>query len=55
MQYYFFNEEGDFILEEIQIWILEEIEQCYIMNLEWCGEGLVDVIIGEYDYGGLFL
>ena len=54
-QYHLLNEEGDPILAETQIWTMEEIEQRYILNLEWRGEGLVDVTIGEYDYGGLFL
>lgn len=54
-QYHLLDEEGQPILEETQIWTMEEIEQRYIMNLEWRGEAIVDVTIGEYDYGGLFL
>lgn len=54
-QYHLLNEEGEPVLAETQIWTMEEIEQRYILNLEWRGEAKVDVTIGEYDYGGLFL
>lgn len=54
-QYQLLDEEGEPILAETQIWTMEEIEQRYVLNLEWRGEALVDVTIGEYDYGGLFL
>lgn len=53
--YHLLDEAGEPILKETQIWTMEEIEQRYIMNLEWRGEAIVDVTIGEYDYGGLFL
>lgn len=53
--YHLLNEDGDPILKESQIWTMEEVEQRYLMNLEWRGEAIVDVTIGEYDYGGLFL
>lgn len=54
-QYHLLDEEGEPVLAETQIWTMEEIEQRYVLNLEWRGEAVVDVTIGEYDYGGLFL
>ncbi len=43
------------ILKETQNWNMQEIDNEYYLNLEWTGEALEDVTIGEFDYGGLFL
>lgn len=53
--YHLLDEDGTPVLKETQIWSMEEIGRRYAMNLEWRGEAIVDVTIGEYDYGGLFL
>lgn len=49
------DEEGNGILRETQVWDVKEEEGKLLLNLEWRGEGLVDVTINEFDYGGLFL
>ena len=49
------GEDGSPVLRESQIWTMHDTGDQYRMNLEWTGEALVDVTIGKYDYGGLFL
>lgn len=53
--YHLLDESGSPILEETQIWSMQEINHAYVLELEWHGKALEDVSIGEYDYGGLFL
>ncbi len=45
------DEAGQGVLRESQIWTLRDEGERYILELEWSGEGLVDVTIGKYDYG----
>ena len=49
------DENGDAILRETQTWSMAEQDGQYIMGLEWRGDAIEDITIGEYDYGGLFV
>ena len=49
------DEQGRVVLTETQIWTLHEEGGQYVLDLQWTGEAKVDVTIGKYDYGGLFL
>ncbi|MEQ9217969.1 MAG: DUF6807 family protein [Cyclobacteriaceae bacterium] len=53
--YHLLDSVGSPILKETQFWTMQVSEGEYIMDLEWTGEALVDITIGKYDYGGLFL
>ena len=46
---------GKAVLTETQNWSMREHNGQYLLNLEWNGDAHVDVTIGKYDYGGLFL
>jgi len=43
------------IMLETQTWTLRDFGDRYLLDLEWKGQGLVDVTVARYDYGGLFL
>lgn len=49
------NEEGQTILTEIQTWSLKQKNDEFILDLEWQGQAKMDVTVGEYFVGGLFL
>lgn len=49
------GEDGNPILRETQTWSMEEKEGRYFLDLEWRGDAIEDITIGEYDYGGLFV
>ncbi len=49
------DEDGNGVLRESQIWTMRDAGDRYELDLQWSGEAMVDVTIGEYDYGGLFL
>ncbi len=49
------GDNGEAILRESQIWTIRDLGDHYEMDLDWQGEAMVDVTIGRYDYGGLFL
>ncbi len=53
--YHLLDSTGSPIMKETQFWTMQEVDGEYILDLEWTGEALVDITIGEYDYGGLFL
>ncbi len=53
--YNMLDENGEAILEETQHWSMREQNGKFLIALEWQGKALVDITIGEYDYGGLFL
>ena len=46
---------GGTVLVETQTWTMHDHDDEYLLKLRWEGEAKVDVTIGEYDYGGLFL
>lgn len=49
------DEDGNPILRETQQWTLRQEGGVFLLDLVWSGEAQVDVTIGKYDYGGLFL
>jgi len=49
------DEAGNAVLRESQIWTMVDQGQQYKLSVEWTGEAKVDVTVGKYDYGGLFL
>jgi putative membrane-bound dehydrogenase-like protein len=53
--YHMLDENGKPIMEETQLWSMREQEGKFLLELEWQGKALIDITIGEYDYGGLFL
>ncbi|GAB2558520.1 PVC-type heme-binding CxxCH protein [Spirosoma areae] len=46
---------GKAVLTETQTWTLRDVQNKFLLDLEWAGEAQTDVTIGKYDYGGLFL
>jgi len=53
--YQMLAENGEPLLEETQIWSVQENDGEYLLELEWQGKALEEVTIGEMSYGGLFL
>jgi putative membrane-bound dehydrogenase-like protein len=49
------DETGNTVLTETQRWSVREDRGRFLLDLEWRGDARVDVTIGKYDYGGLFL
>ena len=49
------GEDGTALLRETQLWTMRDFGDNYSLDLEWSGKANVDVTIGKYDYGGLFL
>ncbi len=46
---------GNTILTETQNWKMREHNGKFLLDLEWKGEAKMNITIGKYDYGGLFL
>ena len=46
---------GNALLTETQRWSVREDRGRFLLDLEWRGDARVDLTIGKYDYGGLFL
>lgn len=46
---------GKTVLRETQHWSMEDLDDHYVLELEWTGEAVQAVKVGAYDYGGLFL
>lgn len=53
--YHLLDEQGTPIFQESMIWTFMEVDGKHLLDLEWKGEALTDVVIGQYDYGSLFL
>ncbi len=53
--YQLLDERGETVLEETQNWRMREVGGRYFLELAWQGEAKTAVVIGQYDYGGLFL
>lgn len=53
--YHILDETGNPILKETQTWTFAERGGKYFLDLEWTGEAITDIVINEFDYGGLFL
>ncbi len=46
---------GQPVLTETQRWAMRARDGKFLLDLEWRGDARTDVVIGRYDYGGLFL
>lgn len=46
---------GKAIMRETQNWSFKEDSGKFLLNLEWIGEANIDIVVGKYNYGGLFL
>ena len=49
------NEGGSGVLRETQIWSFREEDGIFLLDLEWKGEGLMEVKIEKFFVGGLFM
>lgn len=49
------DSQGQAVFQEAQIWTLRDQGQRFVLDLQWNGQALMDVTVGKYDYGGLFL
>ena len=54
-EYDLLDSTGKSVLTETQIWSMRSVAGRFLLDLEWQGEAQMDVTIGKYDYGGLFL
>ncbi|MBK8503838.1 MAG: PmoA family protein [Saprospiraceae bacterium] len=54
-QYEMLDSLQEVLMTETQIWTFQEKEGRYLLDLEWQGHAAQDVLIGAYDYGGLFV
>lgn len=53
--YHLLGADGQPVMAETQVWTLRDQGSRYLLDLEWTGEALADLTIGEHPYGGLFL
>ncbi|MEX2235179.1 MAG: PmoA family protein [Cyclobacteriaceae bacterium] len=53
--YQLLDENGGAILDETQTWTFEEREGKYLLNLEWTGKAKIDLTMGKFYVGGLFV
>jgi hypothetical protein len=53
--YHLLDAAGQPVLAETQTWTMRDLGDRYVLDLEWKGEGLTEVTVARYDYGGLFL
>ncbi len=53
--YHMLDESKTPILKETQTWSLTMQDDKYLLNLDWEGEALTDIVVNEFNYGGLFL
>lgn len=49
------DEAGQSVLRESMIWTMRDAGSRYFLDLQWTGQALVDIQVGQADYGGLFL
>ncbi|MEZ6127706.1 MAG: DUF6807 family protein [Planctomycetaceae bacterium] len=49
------DKSGDAVLRESMIWTMTDSGSRYVLDLQWSGAANVDVTVGKYDYGGLFV
>jgi hypothetical protein len=47
--------DGSVLLTETQRWTMEHAGGSYTLDLDWSGQAAVDLTVGKYDYGGLFI
>ncbi len=53
--YQLLDAEGKPMMNETQVWTMRDDNGRYLLDLEWKGEGLVDLTMSKQPYGGLFL
>lgn len=53
--YQLLDEKGEALMLETQNWSLREEGGKYFLDLEWKGEAIEAITIGQYDYGSLFV
>ncbi len=53
--YHLLDAAGQPIMAETQVWTMRDSGDRYLLDLEWKGEGLIDLTVAKYEYGGLFL
>ncbi|NBQ58594.1 MAG: dehydrogenase, partial [Opitutaceae bacterium] len=53
--YHMLDAAGEPIMAETQTWTMRDSGDRYLLDLEWKGEGLVDLTVSKYEYGGLFV
>ena len=49
------DEKGNTVIVETQNWTMQEYNGKYVMDLEWRGEAKMDVTMGKFYVGGLFI
>ncbi|MFP6584834.1 MAG: PVC-type heme-binding CxxCH protein [Candidatus Hydrogenedentota bacterium] len=49
------DENGEAILRETLVWTMREVDEEYILDVEWSGKAMADVTVGENESGGMFL
>ncbi len=49
------DEAKNAVLTETARWSMREENGRFLLDLEWRGEAKTEVVVGKYDYGGLFL
>jgi hypothetical protein len=49
------DENENTIMVETQNWTMRQFDDRYILDLEWKGEAKIDVVMGEFYVGGLFI
>jgi len=49
------DEAGEPVMIETQRWMMRLDDGRYLLDLTWSGRALVDLTMGEYQYGGLFI
>lgn len=54
-EYALLDEHGGEILSEVQTWEMQKTDGRIFLDLVWAGTAIEEVMIGQYDYGGLFL
>ncbi len=53
--YHLLDANGKAIMTETQTWSMRDSGDRYLLDLEWKGEGLIDLTVAKADYGGLFV
>ncbi|WP_162340732.1 DUF6807 family protein [Cyclobacterium salsum] len=53
--YEMLDEEGNVLMVETQNWSLQAYADRYVLDLEWQGEAKMDVVMGKFYVGGLFV
>jgi len=49
------DENGQTLMVETQNWTMRQIDDTYLLDLEWKGEAKADVVMGKFYVGGLFI